>query len=91
MVTGEESLQKVKKLQGKLDQNLLPSDLRQNTAKLEPIFIGTDGEARRLSEVRPSQNMAISTAEGDEPLPVDIHGKTLKELKALGFKEVATV
>lgn len=91
MITGDESLQKVKRLQSKLDQSLLPPDIRQNTANLEPIFIGTDGEPRRLSEVKPSHNIAISTSEGNEPLPIDIHGKTLKELKALGFKEVATV
>lgn len=56
---------------------MLPPELRQNTNKLEPIFIGNDGEARKLSEVKPSHNIAISTTEGDEPLPIDIHGKTI--------------
>ena len=51
---------------------MLPEELRQGTAKLEPIFIAGDGEAYRLSEVKPSSNFAVSTLGDDDPLPIDI-------------------
>ena len=56
---------------------MLPLELRQETAKLEPIFISGDGEAYKISEVKPSSNFAISTTGDEEKLPIDIEGKTL--------------
>jgi hypothetical protein len=71
MITGEKSLQKVKMLQSKLNQEMLPEELRQDP-KLEPIFVGADGESYQISEVKPTQTFAVSADDNSEPLPVDI-------------------
>lgn len=41
-------------------------------------------------EQLPPENTAVWSPTG-EPLPFDIHGKTLQELKELGFKEVLSM
>ena len=54
MVTGDKSLQKVKMLQSKLDQNMLPEGLRSDNTKLEPVFFANDGQSYTMSEVKPT-------------------------------------
>jgi len=65
---------------------MLPLELRQNTASMEPIFIGETGDAMTLSDAMPSENLAISPS--GEQLPFDVTGKTINELKKLGFTTV---
>ena len=71
MITSEKSLQKVKMLQSKLNQEMLPEELRQDS-KLEPIFVAADGESYTMSTAKPTQTFAVSADENSEPLPVDI-------------------
>lgn len=60
---------------------MLPKEFRNE------IFVGQNGVVK-AEEMIPSQNFAISTDGKPRALPFDISGKTVAELKDLGFTEV---
>ena len=59
MMANENNIQRVRALQSKLNQEMLPHDLRQNQGS--SIFLTEKGEPRTEFDLPPSQNFVIAT------------------------------
>ena len=87
----EKSLHRVKALQGKLDQDDLPAELRNSAIKSD-IFLSPDGLSLETAEnITPSQNFVLSADGKPVDMPLDIQMKSVAELKKLGFSEVMSM